>query len=101
VERKVGERRRRKWKRKRTQRRRRKKKSRAEAHGLEKLQVLMGLIDVEDGSVVVDLPNLGAQHVFILTEFCFHCRGIFGWRFTATDINKPRLSMTYEFFIIQ
>ena len=58
--------------------RRRKKKSRAEAHGLEKLQVLRGLIDVEDGSVVVDLPNLGAQHVFILIELCFHCPGLFG-----------------------
>ena len=58
--------------------RRRKKKSRAEAHGLEKPQVLRGLIDVEDGSVVVDLPNLGAQHVFILIELCFHCQGIFG-----------------------
>ena len=33
---------------------------------------------MEDGSVVVDLPNLGAQHVFILTELCFHCQGIFG-----------------------
>ena len=43
-----GEKRRRKWKRERTQRRRR-KKSRAEAHGLEKSQVLRGLIDVEDG----------------------------------------------------
>ena len=43
VEQKVGERRRRKWKRERMQRRR-KKKSRAEAHGLEKLQVLRGLI---------------------------------------------------------
>jgi hypothetical protein len=42
------------------QRRRRKKKSRAEAPGLEKPQVLKGLIDVEDGSVVVDLRNLGA-----------------------------------------
>ena len=60
------------------QRRRKTKKSRAEAHGLEKLQVLRGLIDVEDGSVVVDLPNLGAQHVFILTESCFHCHGIYG-----------------------
>ena len=57
---------------------RRKKKSGAEAHGLEKLQVLRGLIDVEDGSVVVDLPNLGAQHVFILTELYFYCWGIFG-----------------------
>ena len=69
-----------KWRgrlRERTQRRR-KKKSRAEAHGLEKPQVLRGLIDVEDGSVVVDLVNLGAQHVFILTELCFHCWGIFG-----------------------
>ena len=46
----MGERRRRKWKRERMQRRRKKKKSRAEAHGLEKLQVLRGLIDVEDGS---------------------------------------------------
>ena len=66
--------------------RRRKKKSRAEAHGLEKPQVLRGLIDVEDGSVVVDLPNLGALHAIILTELCFHCRGIFGMeRFTATE----------------
>jgi hypothetical protein len=47
-------------------------------HGLEKLQLIRGLIDVEDGSVVVDLPSLGAQHVFILTESCFHCWGIFG-----------------------
>jgi hypothetical protein len=70
-------RRRRKWKRLRTQRRRR-KKSRAEAHGLEKLQVLRGLIDVEDGSVAIGLLNLGAQHVFILIEFCFHCWDIFG-----------------------
>ena len=33
---------------------------------------------MEDGSVVVDLPNLGTQHVFILTELCYHCWGIFG-----------------------
>ena len=70
VEQKVGERRRRKWKRERMQRRR-KKKSRAEAHGLEKPQVLRGLLDVEDGSVVVDLPNLGTQNVFILNVLCF------------------------------
>jgi hypothetical protein len=55
----LGERRRRKWKREKTKRRRRKKKSRAEAHVLEKPQVLRALIDVEDGCVVVDLPNLG------------------------------------------
>ena len=48
------------------QRRRRKKKSRTEAQGLEKPQVLRGLLDGEEGSVVVDLPNLGAQHVFLL-----------------------------------
>jgi hypothetical protein len=34
------------------------KKSRAEVHGLEKPQVLSGLIDGKDGSVAVDLPNL-------------------------------------------
>jgi hypothetical protein len=83
-----GERRRRKWKRERMQRRRRKKKKKsgAEAQGLEKLQVLRGLIDVEDGSVAVDLPNLGTQHVIILTVWCFHCLGISGMeRFTTTD----------------
>jgi hypothetical protein len=61
-----------------------KKKSGAKAHGLEKLQVLRGLIDVEDGIVVVDLSNLGIQHVIILTKLCFHCWGIFGRIFTAT-----------------
>ena len=60
----------------RTQRRRKKSKSRAEAHILEKPQVIRSLIDVEDGSVVVDLPNLGPQHVFILIELYFHCLGI-------------------------
>jgi hypothetical protein len=55
-----GERRRRKWERKRRQRRRKKQKRGAEGNDLEKPQVLRGLTDVEDGSVVVDLPNLGA-----------------------------------------
>jgi hypothetical protein len=65
------------------QRRRKKRKSRAEAHGLEKPQVLRGLVDKEDGRGVVDLPNLGAQHVFILTMLCFNFQGIFGRRFIA------------------
>jgi hypothetical protein len=79
VEQKLGrERRRRKWKRERTQRRRKKRKSSAEAHGLERLQVLRGLIDVEYGSVAVDLPNLGAHVVFRLIELCFHCQGTCG-----------------------
>ena len=68
-----------KWKRERTQRRR-KTKSIAEAHCLEKSQVLRGLIDGEDGSVVVDLPNLGAQHVFTLIETYFIARAYLGWR---------------------
>jgi hypothetical protein len=37
--------------------RRKKKKSGEEAHSLEKSQVLRGLIDVEDGSVVVELNH--------------------------------------------
>ena len=45
---------------------------------MENLQVLRGLIDVEDVSVAVDLPNLGTQHVFILIVLCFHCLGIYG-----------------------
>jgi hypothetical protein len=53
------------------------------SRSLENPQVLRGLIDVEDSSVTVDLPNLGAQPVFILTELCFHCLDIFG-RFTPT-----------------
>jgi hypothetical protein len=72
VEQKVGRERRRRFGRERTQRRREKKKSGAKEHGLEKPQ------DVEDGSVVVDLPNLDAQRVFILIELYFHCQGIFG-----------------------
>jgi hypothetical protein len=94
VEQKVREGRRRKWKRERMRRRR--KKSRAEAQGLEKLQVLRGLIYMEDGSVVVDLPNLGAQHVFILTVLCFHCRGILG-RFTATPVLPIPRDLTLSF----
>jgi hypothetical protein len=86
VEQKVRERRRRKWKQERTQRRRKKKKSRAEAHDLDKPHVLKGLIDVEDGIVVVDLPNLGAHHAFILIVLCFHCWSIIRLeRFTAPD----------------
>jgi hypothetical protein len=34
---------------------------------------LRSLIEGEDGSVAVDLPNLGTQHVLILTVLCFHC----------------------------
>jgi hypothetical protein len=55
-----------KWK-----RMQRRKKRGAEAHCLEKLQVLRSPIDGEDGSIAVDLPNLGTQH--ILTVLCFHC----------------------------
>jgi hypothetical protein len=56
------ERRRGKWMRERTQRRR-KKKSRAEAHGLEKLQVLRGLIDVEDGRIAVESRHTTFIHI--------------------------------------
>ena len=79
------ERRRRKWKKERMQK---KKKSRAEAQaqGLEKPQVLRGLIDVEGGSVAVDLPNLGTQHVFILIVCVFIARAYLGWRFTTTAL---------------
>ena len=49
-----------------------------EAPGLEKPQVLSGLLYGEDGNVAVDLPNLGTQPVFILIELCFHCPGLFG-----------------------
>jgi hypothetical protein len=34
---------------------------------------LRSLLDEEDGSVEVDLPNLGTQHVLISIELCFHC----------------------------
>jgi hypothetical protein len=85
---------RKKWKRERMQRRRRKKKSRAEAHGLEKLQVLSSLLDVEDGSVEVDLPNLGTQHAFILSSV-FIARAYLGWRFTTTGFSHF-LKITFQ-----
>jgi hypothetical protein len=59
--------------------RRRWKESGAEARGLEKPQVLRGLLYGENGNVVVDLPNRGTQHVFILIELRFHCPGLFGF----------------------
>jgi hypothetical protein len=82
-----GERRRRKWKRERMQWRR-KKNSGAEAHVLEKLQGLRGLIDVEYGSVVVDLSNLGPQHILIM--LCFIAGAYLGWRFTTTGTYGSR-----------
>ena len=75
--RKLGKRRRRKWKRERAKRKRKKRKRGAETCSLKKQQILMDLIDVEDGGVAVVLPSLGAQHIFILIELCFHCRGSF------------------------
>jgi hypothetical protein len=43
----------------------------------EKTTVLRGLLYGEDGSVAVDLPNLGTQHIIILIESCFHCPGLY------------------------
>jgi hypothetical protein len=57
---------------------RRKSKDNGAELGLEKLQVIRGLIDGEYSSVVVDLPNLGTHLVFILIELCFPCTGKFG-----------------------
>jgi hypothetical protein len=45
---------------------------------------------VEDGSVAVGLPNLGTQHLIILIVLYFHCRGMFGWRFTATTVTLSK-----------
>ena len=87
--------------RERMQRRRRKKKSGAEAQGLEKLQVLRGLIDVEDGSVAVDLPNLGAQHVIILTVLCFHCWGILGGDLLQQyTVNFQSITLSFLWFLL-
>lgn len=49
-----------------------------EACGLEKTQVIRDLINGDYSSIVVDLPNLGVQFIFILIELCFLCTGLFG-----------------------
>jgi hypothetical protein len=54
------------------------RKSGAEAHGLEKPQVIRCLLYGEDGSLVVELPNLGTRHVFLLIKLCFHCPELIG-----------------------
>jgi hypothetical protein len=56
-----------------------------------------GSLNGEHGSVVLDLPNLGAQHVFILIELCFHCLGIFGLEIylnnlTSSEPNSPTIA---------
>ena len=56
--RRLRKKRRRKWEKERMQRRRKKKKSRAEAHDLEKPQVIRGLIDGEDGSIGVEAHSM-------------------------------------------
>jgi hypothetical protein len=84
VEQNVGETRRRNWKREKMQRRRQLKEKLSRSTWPRETASSKGLIDVEDVSVAVDLPNLGAQHVIILTVLCFHCQGIFGRRFTIT-----------------
>jgi hypothetical protein len=62
---------------------RREGRRKAETHGLEKPQVIRGLIDVKDGSVVVDLPNLGAKHVLSCVFIAgFILFSYLGWRFT-------------------
>ena len=50
----------------------------AESLGLDKPKAIRDLIAGEYSSVVVDLPNLGAQLTFILIELCFPCMGLFG-----------------------
>jgi hypothetical protein len=52
--------------------------------GLGETTSSKGSHNVEDGSVVVDLPNLGAQHVIMLTSCVFIAGAYLGWRFTAT-----------------
>jgi hypothetical protein len=41
---------------------------------------------MEDGSIVVDLPNLGIQHVIILIVSHFLFWGILGRRYTSTGL---------------
>ena len=77
--------------------RRKRKESRAEAHGLEKPKVIRGHRDGKDGSVVVDLPNLGVQLVFILIELCFHCPGIFRLEIHCNSL----VSLKYQSLKIQ
>jgi hypothetical protein len=60
-------------------------KGRGHAGRGRRRKVLNGFIDVEVGSVVGDLPNLGTQHVFMLTKLCFHSQAIFA---LESDHNK-------------
>jgi hypothetical protein len=60
-----------------------------------------GSIDMEEGSVAVNLPNLGTQNVFILTVLCFHSRGIFGRSFTATVLLFFLLFLLSFIFILR
>jgi hypothetical protein len=75
----------------RMQRRRKKKKSRAEAHGLEKPQVLRGLRDVEDGSVATQSARSRRTACNHMNWVGFSLPGIFG-RFTATSQCKHSAS---------
>ena len=55
----------------------RRKKKRSRSKWLGETTSYIGSLDVEDGIVAVDLPNLGTQYVCTLIVLCFHCLGIY------------------------
>jgi hypothetical protein len=65
----------------RIKRKRKKVQGRRKKRGTSKCSgetaIYMGSLDVEDGIVAVDLPNLGTQYVCTLIVLCFHCLGIY------------------------
>ena len=74
-----------------------------EAPGLEKPQVLRGLLYGEDSSVVVDLPNVGAQHVFLLIELFlkrFPETPILIWLMLQIDCKDQFLKTTLQHLIV-
>ena len=62
------------------------KRNGAETCSLEKPQVARDFIDGEYSSVVVCLPSLGEQLIFILS-CVFLAQVYLGWKFTATFYN--------------
>jgi hypothetical protein len=60
-----------------------------------------GSHDGEDGRVLVDLPNLGTEHVFILIELCFHCRANLGENLPQQYPAKLSITVDEENKILQ
>jgi hypothetical protein len=51
--------------------------------------------------VVVYLPNIGTQNIFIITELCFHCWSILGMEYLQKHTHTHTHIYTYTNYVLE